>query len=121
MVESSSVRTVGVPQITGLTFDSVVLGEMLPVEDQEIFDTIFDITKLLNKYELTADKIYFHASRELTLYFGDVKVALGNEPQWLEDKVMLLPVFLETLADKSGTLQMEVYEESNGRYSFKPE
>ncbi len=121
VVESSSVRTVGVPQITGLTFDSVVLGERLPVENQEIFDTIFEITKLLNKYELTADKIYFHASNELTLYFGDVKVALGNEPQWLEDKVMRLPIFLETLEGRSGTLQMETYEETNGSYSFKPE
>lgn len=121
VVESSSVKTVGVPQITGLSFDSVVLGEKLPIENDEIFNTILDITKLLNKYELVADKIYFHASNEITIYFGDVKVALGNEPQYLEDKVMRLPVFLAELAGKNGTLQMESYEEANGSYSFKPE
>ncbi|MBR1930769.1 MAG: FtsQ-type POTRA domain-containing protein [Lachnospiraceae bacterium] len=121
VVESSSVKTVGVPQITGLHFDRVILGEPLPVENKEIFNTILDITKLLNKYELMADKIYFQSSNKITIYFGDVKVALGDEPQWLEDKVMRLPTFLKELVGKSGTLQMEAYEEANGKYSFKPD
>ena len=38
VVESSSIKTVGVPQITGLEFDHIVLGEPLPVEDQTVFD-----------------------------------------------------------------------------------
>ena len=121
VVESSSVKTMGVPQITGLQFDSVILGQPLPVENTDIFNTILDITKLLNKYELAADKINFQSGGKITIYFGGVRVALGNEPEWLEDKVMRLPVFLKELEGKSGTLQMETYEETTGRYSFQPD
>lgn len=121
VVESSGIKTVGVPQITGLTFDHVVLGEPLPVEDDTVFNSILDITKLLNKYELTADKIYFHNSNDITIYFGEVKVALGNEPGRMEDKLMLLPGFLTELSGKSGTLQMGNYDEGSGKYTFKPD
>ena len=54
VVESSGIRTQGVPQITGLTFNHIVLGEQLPVENPEVFAGIMDMTKLLNKYQLTA-------------------------------------------------------------------
>ncbi|MBQ2803804.1 MAG: FtsQ-type POTRA domain-containing protein, partial [Lachnospiraceae bacterium] len=118
VVESSGVKTVGIPQVTGLTFDHVILGEPLPVENTQIFNSVLNITKLLNKYELVADKIYFHSSDEVTIYFGDVKVSLGNDIARLEDKVMLLPGFLEELAGKSGILQMEIYDEGNGKYTF---
>lgn len=121
VVESSGVRTVGVPQITGLTFDYMVLGEQLPVEDNTVFGSILNITKMLNKYDLTSDKIYFHNSNEVTVYFGDIKVALGNEPDRIEDKIMLLPDFLTRLAGKKGTLQMEEYDEGSGKYTFKPD
>ena len=121
VVECSSVKTAGIPQITGLTFDYMVVGEALPVENPEVFGSILNVTKLLNKYELIADKIYFHVSGEITLYFGDAKVAVGNEPARLEDKLMLLPEFLPNLAGRSGTLQMEKYDEDTGKYTFKPE
>lgn len=121
VVECSDVRTAGVPQITGLTFDHMVLGELLPIENPEVFGTILNLTKLLNKYELTADKIYFHTSGDITVYFGDVRVTLGADQTGLEDKIMLLPNFLKELEGKSGTLQMEKYDEGNGKFTFKPD
>lgn len=121
IVESSSVRTAGVPQITGLTFNHVVVGEQLPVEDKEVFSNILNITKLLKKYELNSEKIYFNGSGDITVYFGEVKVALGNDAATLEDKLMLLPELLPSLEGKSGTLQMMTYDEGSGKYTFKPE
>lgn len=121
VVESSSIKTVGVPQITGLSFEYAILGEPLPVEDTSIFNSILNVTKLLGKYSLTADKIYFNPSGEITVHFENVKVSLGNEEARLEDKLMLLPGFLSELSGKSGTLQMEKYNESNGQYSFEPD
>ena len=121
IVESSSVRTAGVPQITGLTFDHVVVGEQLPVEDKEVFNNILNITKLLKKYELNSEKTYFNGSGDITVYFGEVKVALGNDAATLEDKLMLLPELLPSLEGKSGTLQMATYDEGSGKYTFKPE
>ena len=116
VVESSGIRTQGIPQITGLSFDHVVLGE--PVEDPQVFSRIMDLTKLLNKYSLAADKIYLHSSGDITIYFGQIKVSMGSDNSHIEDKLQLLPDFLEKLQGKSGTLQMENYE---GKFTFKPD
>lgn len=121
VVESSSIRTAGVPQVTGLKFDHVVVGQALPVEDKDIFNKILNVTKLLNKYELKADKLYFNRAGEVTVYFGEVKVALGSESLAMEDKLMLLPELLPRLEGKKGTLQMNTQSEGDGRYTFKPE
>lgn len=120
VVESSSVRTVGVPEIVGLEFDHMVTGEKLAVENEGIFSQILDITKLLQKYSLTSDKIYFNKSGEINIYFGEIRVALGNEPARLEDKLMVLPGVLAKLEGKHGTLQMQTYDEASGKYAFKP-
>lgn len=122
VVESSAIRTEGIPQVTGLNFDYIVLGQPLPVREEqtEVFGTILNLTKLLNKYELSADRIYFHSNSEITLYFGATKVALGDETDRLEDKLMLLPKMLPGLEGRSGTLQMETFNEK-GDYTFKPE
>lgn len=120
VVETSEVRTVGVPQIMGLQFEHMVLGEKLPVEDDGIFNSILDLTNLLQKYSLTPDRIYFNTAEEITVYFGDTKIALGNEPSSLEDKLMLLPGFLPELEGKNGTLQMQTYDADSGKYTFKP-
>lgn len=121
VVESSSVKTAGVPQITGLEFDYVVLGEPLPVERPEVFVNILNMTKLLEKYELDSDRIYFQASGDITVYFGEVKVSLGSDSGTLEDKLMILPELLPNLEGRKGTLQMESYNESGGRYTFRPD
>ena len=121
VVESSGIRTQGIPQITGLSFDHVVLGEQLPVEDPQVFSRIMDLTKLLNKYSLAADKIYLHSSGDITIYFGQIKVSMGSDNSHIEDKLQLLPDFLEKLQGKSGTLQMENYEEGKGKFTFKPD
>lgn len=121
VVESSSVRTAGVPEITGLSFDHMAVGEALPVKDPKVFSSILNLTKLLRKYELNVDKIHFQPSGNVTLFFENVKVALGNDSGTLEDKLMLLPELLPNLEGMSGTLQMETYEESGGRYTFQPD
>ncbi len=108
VVESSQIRTEGVPQITGLQFSSCTLGQKLPVEREDIFASIMDLTKLLGKYELSPDRIYFRDYTEITLYFDDVRVALGAGND-LEEKLMVLPTFLENLEGKKGVLRMENY------------
>lgn len=121
VVESSGMKTAGVPQITGLEFDHIVIGEALPVDNPGVFNNILNVTKLLEKYGLSSENIYFHRSGEITLYFGEVKVALGNDPETLEDKLMLLPGLLPNLEGRKGTLQMQTLSESGGRYTFQPE
>lgn len=105
VVETSNVKTAGIPQIAGLEFGHVVLGEKLPVADGGVFEKIMTITKLLDKYELLVDRIYFQSDMDIVLYFGDVKVILGKDNQ-IEDKVMLLPTFLKELEGARGTLDL---------------
>ena len=59
IVESSEMKTAGVPEVTGLKFDHVVMYEKLPVENDKIFARILDITQSLDKYELQADRLFF--------------------------------------------------------------
>ncbi len=108
VVESSQLKTQGIPQITGLQFASCTLGQKLPVEREEVFTSIMDLTKLLGKYELSPDRIYFRNYSEITLYFAEVRASLG-EGKNLEEKLMVLPVFLKELEGQKGVLRLENY------------
>lgn len=44
VVESAAQRTEGIPQVSGLRFDSVALYEPLPIEDHSVFGNILSIT-----------------------------------------------------------------------------
>ncbi len=111
-------KTVGVPQITGLKVDYLVLGERLPIGDTDVFETIMDITKLLGKYELVVEKIHYKSSSDITLVFDKIKVSLGSDDK-LEEKIMDLPIFLNDLQGKSGTLRMENYSEDENMVVFE--
>lgn len=120
VVESSLEKTQGIPLVTGLVFDHVILHEALPVENPDIFQSILSITQLVNKYELSADRIHFGSDGTLTLYFEKVKVALGSGEN-LDEKVMKLQYMLPELTGKSGTLRMENYTEETKNISFEPD
>lgn len=120
VVEISDIKTEGVPQITGLSFDHAVLNKPLPVEDREVFGRILTITKTLTKHSLSADRIYFNSKKEVTLYFGEVKVLFGTD-SLLDEKIMLLQSVLPELEGKSGTLDIQNYDENTGSIPFKPD
>lgn len=106
--------------MTGLSFDHVLLHEPLPVEDAGIFRSILNITQLVNKYNLSVDRIYFGKEGNLVLYFDDVKAALGTGDN-LDEKIMRLQYMLPNLEGKSGTLRMENYTEETKNTSFEPD
>lgn len=118
VVETSEVKTAGIPQVTGLSFDHVILHERLPVEKPEVFDEILNISQQLSKYSLTADKIYFDSNYQVTLIFGEARVAIGDS-QDVDEKIMTLQYLLPNLIGKSGTLDMREYSEDTTTYSFE--
>lgn len=120
VVESSLAKTSGIPLVTGLSFDHVVLHEPLPVENPEIFKAILSITQLVNKYNLSIDRIFFGSDDTLTLYFGEVRVALGEAAD-LDEKLMKLQYMLPELEGKKGVLRMENYTEETKNISFEPD
>ena len=118
VVESSTQEREGIPQISGVTFDSLAIHQPLSVEDPTIFDTILSITKLLTKYDLDPDEIRFGAGGELFLQLGDVKVALGTGEN-LDEKISRLKQLEGDLKDKSGTLHMENYTDETTHISLE--
>ena len=118
VVESSTQELEGIPQISGVTFDSLAIHQPLSVEDPTIFDTILSITKLLTKYDLDPDEIRFGAGGELFLQLGDVKVALGTGEN-LDEKISRLKRLEGDLKDKSGTLHMENYTDETTHISLE--
>ena len=118
VVESSTQELEGIPQISGVTFDSLAIHQPLSVEDPTIFDTILSITKLLTKYDLDPDEIRFGAGGELFLQLGGVKVALGTGEN-LDEKISRLKQLEGDLKDKSGTLHMENYTDETTHISLE--
>ena len=118
VVESSTQELEGIPQISGVTFDSLAIHQPLSVEDPTIFDTILSITKLLTKYDLDPDEIRFGAGGELFLQLGDVKVALGTGEN-LDEKISRLKQLEGDLKDKSGTLHMDNYTDETTHISLE--
>lgn len=117
IVETSDVKTAGIPQVTGLQFDYVVLHEKLPIENDDMFQSILDITQLLTKYEISIDKIYFDQNNQMTLYFENIRVRLGDISN-IDDKIMRLKSILPELEGQKGILRMENYEEGMKNITF---
>jgi len=118
VVESSSQIKEGVPCISGLEFSSLAMYQQLAVEDNSVFERILTITQLVKKYELEPDKIEFGTDSELTLYFEQVRVALGNGGS-LEEKVGRLHELYSDLEGRSGIFHMENYTNDSKFISFE--
>lgn len=123
VVESSNEIIDGVPFVTGLKFDHVVLHKQLPTKKKDVFLTILNITQLLNKYDIKTDRIAFNSSSDITLYFGNARVLLGTD-DFIDEKINEMHLLLPKLTGYSGTLHMENYTGEESNFSFdmdKPE
>lgn len=120
VVESSDSKTDGIPQVTGLQFGYVLLHEKLPVENSEIFDEILNITQLMTKYNVSADKIYFDNNENITLYFDGIRVRVGTD-EGLDEKIMRLQAILPQLSGKRGVIEMENFSEDSKNFTLSPD
>lgn len=117
IVESSAEKTEGIPQVAGLSFDSVTLYEILPVENENIFQSILEITQLLEKYEIVMDRIYFDQDGGMTLYFKEIRVRLGDLGN-IDEKIVCLKAVLPELEGEKGVLRLDTYDENSKNITF---
>ena len=117
VVEASSRVAAGIPEITGLKFNSVVLHNALPVGASGVFAEVLEITNLLGKYELKVEKIHFNKDLQITLYMDKVRVSIG-EADKLSEKMMKLRDITPHLKGLSGTLHLENYSSSSDTFIF---
>ena len=114
----------GVPHVEGLAFDAsgVVLGETLPVDDESIFERITEVSRGLEKYKLTPDRLSC-ADGEIILTFGRIQILLGNDNY--DERLAQIDPILEKLdenyPDTSGTLHLENFDGTSENIPFVPD
>ncbi|MDO4489945.1 MAG: hypothetical protein Q4B85_02570 [Lachnospiraceae bacterium] len=101
-----------VPMITGLDVSEVQAGDQLPLNDTGFFNTIQFLTKMIDKYGIQPDYVEItenaKGKKEMTLYYGAVRAALGTDRD-LEEKVTRLAAILPKLSGRSGVLHLEEF------------
>lgn len=122
IVESANEKLEGIPLITGLKFGQIVLYQKLPVEREDIFQEILNLTQILSIYNLEVDRIQYNDFGEATLYMDEIEVLLGGNES-LNGKIAELNDMLPLLQGMSGTLHLEDFDETNtsAGYAFKPD
>jgi cell division protein FtsQ len=118
VVESSMEPSSLVPQVMGLDFNYVILYEKLPVDNETVFAEILDITQLLDKYSLHANKIFFDNEYNVYVYFDDVEVSLGTS-SYIDEKIIQLQYILPNLEGKKGILEMKDFDEDTKNITFE--
>lgn len=120
VLDISQTKLESVPCVQGLQFEHMMIHEKLPIEDEERFKLILNMTQLLQKYELSITGIRFDTNGRIFLYDGDIKIQLGNK-EGVEDKIIELGNILHSLEGRKGTLYMEDYTREKGNATFKEE
>ena len=108
VVETSTEVIDGVPKITGISCEEVVLYEKLQLENSDILRDLLNLTQTLKKYNLLPDEIQYDSNMEPVLYYGTIQVKIGSEDN-LSRKVVRLSIILPQLDGLSGTLHLETW------------
>ena len=120
VVETSQEVIGDVPKIEGLTCDSVVLYEKLPLANDAALKNLLSLTQLLQKYEIPAKRIkYEEVSGSMTVYSGKVTILVGNADN-LAQKILRLQYILPQLEGRKGTLHLENWTSETTDIIFDP-
>lgn len=118
-VEETSTKVIpGVPKITGISSDKIVLYEKLNINSKSTLKNLLSLTQILKKYKLVPDTINYDTTSGITIYYGGVSVILGDASN-LEEKVMRLSYIYPNLSGMSGVLHMENWTENTTDITFE--
>ncbi len=116
--EIRSYRFDGVPVVTGVEFDKMVLGEKIPV-DGDYFDTILSITEKISTYGLDISEIHFESENDITLISGNFDIYLGTT-DFLDGKMSKITDILDAVSGEhdKGTIDMHLYTDEKNIITF---
>lgn len=106
VVETSTEVIEGVPKITGISCNQVVLYEKLPLEQEEVLVNLLNLTQMLKKYDLLPQEIHYNENLEPTLTYDGTEVVVGSE-DYLAQKMARLSAILPQLSGLYGTLYLD--------------
>lgn len=118
IVDSAKDVLEGIPEVTGVKYENIVLHSKLVVPDDKIFGILLDIVQLSEKYAIAIDKVFFDKDMNVTLYVDKTRIMLGD-PDTITEKIYELSQMLPQMQGLSGTLHMENYTEDTSSIIFK--
>lgn len=118
VVESSKEALENIVEVEGLSFSYMVLYQKLPVEKEDIFNYILDLTQTLIKYELPADKIEFDEGGNAVICIGSIRFKVGTD-SYLNEKIARISDLLPETVGLAGTFFMEDVTEDTDTFRFE--
>lgn len=117
IVETSVEKLSDVPCVFGLNFDHIVLHEKLATTNDELFQTILNITQLIKKYKIDIDKISFNLNEEVALYTGDIRIMLGKRDTY-DEQISELKNILPKAKGLKGYFNMRNFTDGQDKIIF---
>lgn len=110
VLECSEKALDGIPCVTGVEYESFTLYQKLKVSDEGIFERILDLSQLLQKYEITPERIHFAKDGTVMLEVQKIKVYLGKQ-EFYDEQIAALSEVLPTAVKEGlkGKIYMENY------------
>jgi len=118
VVESADTLPEGIPVITGLKFNEIVLYKELKIQKQSLFHVILEISRLIEKNNLPVKEVVFDSDYSITLHLENLSVLLGKRTSY-DDALNALDEILLSVSGRSGTLDMQNYTPENGEVILK--
>lgn len=118
VVEASTQVLSGVPEVSGLEFDSIVMHQKLVVGDNNVFGTLLNVTQYLDKYNIPITEINVENDNAINVIMDEVTIKLGSDTHDMGIKIFELSCMLDKLSDKKGTLYMQDYKEGQEYITF---
>ncbi len=106
VVETSTEEIAGVPKVTGIDCQEVVLYEKLPLEQKGVLENLLNLTQILKKYDLVPQEIHYDESLQPTLTYYGTRVVVGSD-EYLTQKVVRMAAIMPELAGLYGTLYLD--------------
>lgn len=114
VVESSPKKIEKVPVINGLQFNKIVLKQKLNIQDNDLFQIILNLTKLIHKYKLDVDTVSFDDNQNIILKCGDIRVLLGKRDDYTDSLSDLKNILKKAKGTELYELDMRDYNKETG-------
>lgn len=115
VVLTSTMAMDGIPLVEGMDVDTLELYKKMKSQNSRIFTEILETSQEMQKYKLSVDKIVCKKDR-IYVYIANVCVSLGKNVT--SEKIAQLPVIIEKLEGKEGTLHLENFSDGRKTITF---
>ena len=108
----------GLPKVTGLNFDQIIVGRTLEVTNKEAAKYAMKLVDCIHNNSMDIAEVYVSLDLSATMYVGNIKILMGQDVS-TEEKMHDLRDFYEDVKVLNGVLDMQELSKNNLGYSFK--